>query len=296
MKTFNFRDAIEIIVDEINAAKKNANKFHKASNINESGAEVESIIRTKLSLFLPERYMVKQGQIIDELGNVSNQYDIIIFDRINTPKFFESNNGTVYYPIESVLAVGEIKKTLKQEHTSQFAKNLIHLRDGMNRKLKPNTFFGKSVLDADFRDVLMFGNNQKYKNPLYTFIFAIDGDLEKTFVGEPKEYFVNDILVLNDGFRMFGTIENEVFKSLVADDGVNITDMLDYRSSPVDLLAIFLNRLIEHLSKCHVEPFGISNYVTAGKDLLFENSKIKRYNISEFQNLEEFKKNLTQDE
>lgn len=296
MKTFNFRDAIQIIVDEINDAKKKSTLFHKASNINESGVEVESLIRSKLSLFLPERYMVKQGQIIDEVGNVSNQYDIIIFDRLNTPKFFESSNGTVYFPIESVLAIGEIKKTLKQEHTEQFAKNLIHFRDGMKRKLNENTFHGVSAVNADLRDVLRFSVNQKYKNPLYTFIFAIDGDLKKTVFGEPKEYFINDILILNEGFRMFGTTSNGSFKNLVADDGINVTDMLDYRNSPVDVLAIFLNRLIEHLNRCHVDPFTISNYITGGDQLMFENSKITRYDITNLLNINEFIKKASESE
>lgn len=290
MKKFNFRDAIEIIVDEINDAKKKANKFHKASNINESGIEVEALIRNKLSLFLPERYMVKQGQIIDEIGNVSNQFDIIIFDRLNTPKFFESSNGTVYYPIESVLAIGEIKKTLKQEHTEQFAKNMVHFRDVMKRKLIENTFHGFSAINAEVRDVLRFDINQKYKNPLYTFIFAIDGDLKKTVVGEPIEYFCNDILILNDGYRMHGSMVEGKFIELVADDNKKINEIFDYRSSSVDVLSLFLNRLMKHLNKCHIDPFSISNYISGGNELMLENSKVTRYDISEHKTLEEFKK------
>jgi hypothetical protein len=292
MKKFHFRDAIEIIVDEINDAKKKSSKFHRASNINESGIEVEAIIRNKLSLFLPERYLVKQGQIIDELGNVSNQFDIIIFDRLNTPKFFESTNGTVYYPIESVLAIGEIKKTLKQEHTEQFARNLVHFRDIMKRNLVENTFHGISALNADIRDVLRFDIDQRYKNPLYTFIFAIDGDLKKTVVGEPIEYFCNDILILNDGYRMHGSMIDGKFRELVADDQNKINEILDYRSSPVDVLSIFLNRLMKHLNKCHIDPFSISNYISEGKELMLDNSKLTRYDISSHRTLEEFKKDI----
>ncbi|PWN60900.1 DUF6602 domain-containing protein [Chryseobacterium viscerum] len=291
MKNFNFRDAIQIIVDEIIDADKRSNLLHKASNINESGAEVETLIRSKLSLFLPERYMVKQGQIIDEMGNVSNQYDIIIFDRLNTPKFFESRNGTVYYPIESVLAIGEIKKTLKQEHTSKFAENIFHYRNVMKRKLVENTFYGISAVDADMRDVLMFDIRQKYKNPLFTFIFAINGDLMKTNVGEPIDLFCNDLLILNDGYRMHGSIIDGKFKHLVADDHIKINEIVDYRSSPVDVLALFLNRLMMHLNRCHVDPFTISNYISKGEEFKIENEKVKVYDVSNYRTMEEKMKN-----
>lgn len=110
-KQFSFKDAIESKIDDIIVAKNRANKIHRSADIRSSGDEVEILIRETISLFLPEKYLVKQGHIIDEFGNVSNQYDIIIFDRLlSTPKFFEAKNDTVYYPINSVLAVGEIKK------------------------------------------------------------------------------------------------------------------------------------------------------------------------------------------
>ncbi|WHT38388.1 hypothetical protein QNH98_15310 [Myroides sp. mNGS23_01] len=112
-KELKFHEIIDNIIGEINEAKRKANSIHAAGNIKSSGDEVENLIREKISLFLPERYLVKQGHIVNAEGKVSNQFDIIIFDRLNTPKFFESKNETVFYPIESVLAVGEIKKLLE---------------------------------------------------------------------------------------------------------------------------------------------------------------------------------------
>ncbi|MFC5872288.1 hypothetical protein SAMN05443633_104402 [Chryseobacterium arachidis] len=289
MKKFSFKDAIEDIINEINLAKLKAESIHKSSNIRSSGDEVEDLIRSKVSLFLPERYLVKQGQIIDDEGNVSNQFDIIIFDRLSTPKFFESRNGTVYYPIESVLAIGEIKKTLTPKHTKEFAKSIYHFKHVMKRKLKENTFHGLSAIKADIRDVLNFDINQKYKNPLYSFVFAIDGILDKTQIGEPIDIFTNDIIILNNGCRFHGAIIDGKFKPLVSDDADKIENILNYKGIPSENLSVFLDVLIRHLNRCKVEPFSISNYIS--KDILVYNKeKVEAKDISGFRTLDEIKK------
>ncbi|WP_146943326.1 DUF6602 domain-containing protein [Chryseobacterium hagamense] len=289
MKKFSFKDAIEDIINEINLTKLKAESIHKSSNIRSSGDEIEDLIRSKISLFLPERYLVKQGQIIDDEGNVSNQFDIIIFDRLSTPKFFESRNGTVYYPIESVLAIGEIKKTLAPKHTKEFAKSIYHFKHVMNRKLKENTFHGLSAINADIRDVLAFDIDQKYKNPLYSFIFAIDGILDKTQIGEPIDIFTNDIIILNNGCRFHGSIIEGRFKPLVSDDAMKIENILNYKGSPSENLSVFLEFLIRHLNRCKVEPFSILNYIS--KDvLIFDKDKIEAKNISGLRTLDEIKK------
>lgn len=123
-KELKFREIIKTIIGDINEAKRSSETIHSAGNIKTSGDEVENLIREKISLFLPERYLVKQGHVVNASGQVSNQFDIIIFDRLSTPKFFESKNETVFYPIESVLAVGEIKKTLRDNDIVDFGKKL----------------------------------------------------------------------------------------------------------------------------------------------------------------------------
>src|SRR5690606_23898317 len=130
-KEFKFHEIVDTIIGEINEAKRRSNSIHHAGNIKTSGDEVEDLIREKISLFLPERYLVKQGHIVNSEGTVSNQFDLIIFDRLNTPKFFESKNKTVYYPIESVLAIGEIKKTLRKNDLIEFGKKIKFLKTEM---------------------------------------------------------------------------------------------------------------------------------------------------------------------
>jgi len=62
--------------------------------------------------YLPTRYRVQHGaQIVDVDGQVSEQQDVVIFDRQYTPFLF-NQNGHVYIPAEGVYAVFEAKQEL----------------------------------------------------------------------------------------------------------------------------------------------------------------------------------------
>lgn len=58
--------------------------------------------------YLPNRYEVATGIVIDSLGNHSDQIDIIIFDRHFTPTLLDQQNHR-YIPAEAVYAVFESK-------------------------------------------------------------------------------------------------------------------------------------------------------------------------------------------
>ncbi|QJC81551.1 DUF6602 domain-containing protein [Pseudomonas umsongensis] len=58
--------------------------------------------------YLPNRYAVNTGLVIDSLGNRSDQIDIVIFDRHFTPTLLDQQNHR-YIPVEAVYAVFESK-------------------------------------------------------------------------------------------------------------------------------------------------------------------------------------------
>ncbi|GGF07789.1 hypothetical protein SAMN05443634_10386 [Chishuiella changwenlii] len=65
-----------------------------------------------LRKYLPNRYSVDKGIVIDHEGNTSHQIDIIIYDNWFTPFIF-TQNGFHYIPAEGVYAVFEVKPDLK---------------------------------------------------------------------------------------------------------------------------------------------------------------------------------------
>jgi hypothetical protein len=58
--------------------------------------------------FLPWRYQVGTGFVVDQSGNKSEQQDIILYDRQYSPALLSSDDveQSIYVPVESVYAVG----------------------------------------------------------------------------------------------------------------------------------------------------------------------------------------------
>lgn len=63
--------------------------------------------------YLPSRYRAERGQVMDSKGGMSDQIDVIIFDRHFTPFLF-NYNGVYFVPAESVYAVIEVKPTINK--------------------------------------------------------------------------------------------------------------------------------------------------------------------------------------
>lgn len=264
-KELKFETIIETIIGDINEAKRKSTSIHKAGNIKASGDEVEDLIREKIGLFLPERYLVKQGHIVNSEGKVSNQLDIIIFDRLSTPKFFEAQNDSVFYPIESVLAIGEIKKTLREEDIVEFGKKIRFIKKDMNRELISNTIYGGNIKDeTSFLDMINMGIDRKNRNSLFSFIFAIDvDDINKIVINKGGKYMPNDIYILNHSMYFTGTIKDGQIVYQLEDECGELEEVIHIRKSGIVCLSTLFNNLINHLNKSYVEPFGISKYMTS---------------------------------
>lgn len=76
------------------------------------GDSLENVWIEWLRKYLPNRYCVDKAIIIDSLGNLSEQIDVVIFDQQYTPFVF-TQNGIHFIPAEGVYAVFEVKPDLK---------------------------------------------------------------------------------------------------------------------------------------------------------------------------------------
>ena len=68
-----------------------------------------------LSKYLPNRYAVDHGILIDCNGKTSDQIDIVIFDRQYTPTLLDQNSHR-YIPAEAVYCVLEVKPTINKKY------------------------------------------------------------------------------------------------------------------------------------------------------------------------------------
>jgi hypothetical protein len=67
-----------------------------------------------LNAYLPKRYQVDKAFVLDADGRLSEQIDIVIFDRQYSPFLF-NQAGAIYIPAESVYGVIEVKQDLNKE-------------------------------------------------------------------------------------------------------------------------------------------------------------------------------------
>lgn len=64
-----------------------------------------------LNSYLPQRYHTAKAFVLDSKGQVSDQIDIVIFDRQYSPFLFNQDNA-LYVPAESVYAAIEVKQDI----------------------------------------------------------------------------------------------------------------------------------------------------------------------------------------
>lgn len=94
-----------------------------ATTPGQKGDVKEHSVRKELEGILPRGIGVGEGFVIDLSGNTSRQMDVILYERDLCPAFSLGGPEATYYPVEGVLAVGEIKSTIgKRELEDAFDK------------------------------------------------------------------------------------------------------------------------------------------------------------------------------
>jgi hypothetical protein len=86
-----------------------------------------------LRKYLPKRYSIDKAFVVDHLGNLSEQIDLVIYDSQYSPFIF-NQNGIKYITAESVYAVFEIKPELNKEYVEYAGEKIASVR-----KLKRST-------------------------------------------------------------------------------------------------------------------------------------------------------------
>ncbi len=186
--------------------------------IEHSGTKGDSTETAWISLFknyLPTRFRIAKGIIIDCNGQTSQQIDCVIFDSQYTPQIIP-NEVSLYIPAEAVHAVFEVKQNINKEHLEYAADKIKSVRDlerttseyiGDGRVREPKPVFdiigGLLATTCDYAEKLGSGtfiDNLKSANSIapLDFVFsAEDGyaDLVKTdHLPEGKKYQIR-----NDG-------------------------------------------------------------------------------------------------
>jgi len=175
--------------------------FERASSIKHSGDKGnarENILRKflKESGYIPDKFGISDGSshIISSTGHISNQTDLLIYDKLNTPKLISIEN-IQYFPIESVYGIIEVKSNIDSKDTLYDALNKIKTFKSLRKSHSTAKKFGGMTLQ--FSSSLGFG-----------ILFAYDATLSRESLFEYIEDFQKDnpntvwpnlIVILNQG-------------------------------------------------------------------------------------------------
>ena len=133
------------------------------------GTEVEQILAEFLRKYLPKRFDVGSGYIIDLNEGLSRQTDVIIYDAHNCPVLRASETSGIY-PVDNVAAVIEVKSMLNKAAIYDAAEKIAVV---------------KSLVGARSRDL----DELEFRQPMGILV-AFDSELssEKQF-----EHYANSI-------------------------------------------------------------------------------------------------------
>lgn len=113
----------------------------------------EDLIKVMLDV-IPQKYCKKGGFVIDSQGNISKEIDLIIYDEVYVPRFFMETYSLV--PIESVVAIVQVKTTLDSTKLKDSIKNLNSIDD-----LEPKK--GGKIISASGGEIV---KEKRFVNPL----------------------------------------------------------------------------------------------------------------------------------
>jgi hypothetical protein len=121
VKKINIQKLFEALDEEmrLKLSSKIDEIYHPTAKGDESELNWIGLLRS----YLPERYTVDSGFVVDHEGNLSEQIDIIIYDRHFTPFIFRGEN-VVYIPAEGVYAVFEVKPHFDKKNYNYAVKKL----------------------------------------------------------------------------------------------------------------------------------------------------------------------------
>lgn len=139
----------------------------------EYGMYRERCLKELLRNIIPEKYKVGDGFIINAVGEVSTQCDILIYD----PNIIPVTDDDVarFYPAEGIVAITEVKSTLSK---SELSDTLYKM--GMNKMLFSN------------RKYQSIDETKKYLNQIYPSTFLLCKKIKCQDLNELNEdFFIN---------------------------------------------------------------------------------------------------------
>lgn len=129
----------------------------------------ETALRELLTKFIPKRYGIGTGVVIDRNGKQSRQCDVIIYDTFLYPSLLSLTN-VHFFPVDIVYATIEVKTTLSSNSVKDALENIASVK---NLDLIPDKFTGSETRGGNF------SVNVYTPTPPIGFIFAYNSNTQQ---------------------------------------------------------------------------------------------------------------------
>ena len=159
--------------------------FNRSSDLGihpeEVGRAKEINIAKQLESILPHGVGVGRGYVFDSYGNISNQCDLVLYEKELIPIFVRDlNDDYSFFPCEGVIAVGEIKSTLNLKELNDVIEKLAKIKR-LKRNYKDNHEFRHFLQTCTMygADSELFDPANKSFDNIFTFIFCRDNVIDE---------------------------------------------------------------------------------------------------------------------
>ena len=248
-------------------------KQNKLRHTGEFGTYREGIVRDFLQSFLPQQLAIDTGFVVNALGEVSGQIDLVIYNPSLTPPL-ESKNRQRFFPIETVIAAGEVKSNVSRD---EFEDGLIRLA-----KIKQM----RSALPADASAAVRWYRLKDVDyNPdripfdqVFTFLIcnSINFCWRNTFVSILDDiyksidyaYRHSSMLSIEDGLLFYIDPDNENCAYPISLTGKenNRNFWIHSSDNKYDHFKRFCSNLFMHAAHCTVGYVNLLKYANFGED------------------------------
>lgn len=216
----------------------------KIQHPSEMGAAREELLKTYLSQFLPIKYTVGNGIIVDSNESRSKQQDFIIYDAFSSPLMLKMQSLQII-PVESVYCTIEIKSTLTEDELKKCVNNIKSVRQ--LEKCRVNRVF--EGFGEPIGCVFAYTSNVSLKT-LLKHLEEINKDI-------PKEQQISIVCVLDKGL-IFNVRKNGM-------TGLDLypneeTVLVRSEKQLEDNLYLFYLLVLEHLNRCELLPPNFIQY------------------------------------
>ena len=259
-------------------------KQNKLRHTGEFGTYREGIARDFLQSFLPQRLAIDTGFIVNSLGEVSGQIDLVIYDPSLTPPL-ESKNRQRFFPIETVIAAGEVKSDVERK---KFEEGLIRLAkikemrsDLPNEATAAARWYGLGSTDYNpsqiaFDQVFTFLICNRIKFPLRD---AFPSTLKEIYKSVDYAHRHSSVLSLEDGLLLYFNKSSKAACyfptwSVGSAEKVNPNYWIYGHNNDYAHFKHFCSDLFMHAAHCTVGYVNLLEYAKTGEvDYLVEKPK-----------------------